>query len=53
MGSKTTPPVVSEWLPFPWEKEESVEIKLTKSDISEMQRMINEENKRLEAERGG
>ena len=53
MGSKTTPPIVSEWLPFTWEKEESIESKLTESDISEMQKMINEENKRLKAEQGG
>jgi hypothetical protein len=53
MGSKTTPPIVSEWLPFTWEKEESIESKLTESDISEMQKMINEENKRLKAKQGG
>ena len=53
MGSKDPLPKVTEWIKFPWEKEESVESKLTDSDISEMQRMIDEENKRLKAEQGG
>ena len=53
MGSKNPIPTVTNWLKFPWEKKESVESKLTDSDISEMQQMINEENKRLKAEQGG
>ena len=38
MGSKTTPPIVSEWLPFPTWERRIHQSKLTESDISEMQR---------------
>ena len=38
---------------LPPEKYKSIESKLTDSDISEMQQMINDENKRLKAEQGG
>ena len=54
MGSKTTPPVVSEWIKFPWEKD--IETSdggnmPSASDIEEMRRMMREENARLEAKK--
>ena len=49
MGAKNTPPVVSEWIKFPWEKdiEESSGDMPSASDIEEMRRMMREENERL------
>ena len=54
MGAKNTPPVVSEWIKFPWEKD--IETSdggnmPSASDIEEMRRMMREENARLEAKK--
>ena len=54
MGAKNTPPVVSEWIKFLWEKD--IETSdggnmPSASDIEEMRRIMLEENARLETKK--
>jgi hypothetical protein len=51
MGSKTTPPVVSEWIKFPWEKSsESSGDAISMKEAEELRRKMREENAaRMEA----
>ena len=50
-GSKTTPPVVSEWIKFPWEKSsESSGDAISMKEAEELRRKMREENAaRMEA----
>ena len=44
MGCKNTPPSVSEWLPFPWEKDELP----SDEEIEETRKLLQAENARIE-----
>jgi len=44
-GSKSTPPPVNEWLPFPWEHVK--EDPLDKKEIEAIRQRIREENKKI------
>ena len=50
MGSKETPPTVTEWLKFPWEKEkETADGNLPDNkEIERLRQMMREENERME-----
>lgn len=51
MGAKNTPPVVSEWIKFPWEKSsESSGDAISMKEAEELRRKMREENAaRMEA----
>jgi len=52
MGSKETPPTVTEWLKFPWEKEkETADGQLPDDkEVERLRQMMREENARAAAE---
>ena len=50
MGSKETPPTVTEWLKFPWEKEKEIADGNLPDDneVARLRQMMREENERME-----
>lgn len=52
MGSKETPPTVSKWLPFPWEKEQEASDLPDQVEVERLRELIRQENANLEKENG-
>ena len=51
MGSKETPPTLTEWLTFPWERRDDGEpvILPSEAEVQRLRQMMIEENARAEA----